>query len=528
MFLELFKNTVAFDAVKEIIPAADLDTPMLIDPSTHTTPDGQGGWVFEASGGDFKYFKYQSLASAAEAYKRCPTVAAIINRKAQCYINGKLKILNSKGKEAEGVQAQKLRNLMKRPNKIQSWKQFEAQMYIYFQVFGFALIMPIRPFGFPNIDAKALWNIPPSWIDISATRERFTASGAEVLKEIVINFNGSRLTLAIEDLIIIKDITPSFDILTFPESKLVACQMYVNNIIGAIESRNTLINFRGAQGILTQDPGKGQFTSVPMSEDEKKALQKDFRRYGLRRSQFQVILTTASLKWQNIGYPTKDLMLMEEVEESSIGICGNLNFPPFILNLSDPTFNNMNSAQKSLYQDAVIPDSDIIEEQLNNAFDLDEYNLSFNKDFGHIDVLQENKKEAAERRKALDEALQLEFNAGLITLDEWLEELGKEPLPNGLGKVRASDVKNSNVPLAVTIGVGGVQGLIAVLTSSMSSEARQATLEIVFGLSSSDAARMSEDGDTSNSGDGGDGNNNNNESETQNDGQETGEAAEAE
>ena len=494
MFLELFKNTAAFDAVKEIIPASEIDGPIIIDPSQRTTPDGQGGWMFEATGGDFKYFKYTNMSSAAEAYRRCPPVAAIINRKAQCYINGKLKILNSKNKEAEGTQAEKLRKLMKRPNPIQSWKQFEAQMYIYFQVFGFALILPIRPYGFSNIDSKALWNIPPSWIDITATQERFTLSGAITLKEIVINFNGTRLTILIEDLIIIKDIVPSFDTLTFPESKLNACQMYVNNIIGAIESRNTLINFRGAQGIITQDPGKGQFTSVPMTPDERNDLQKDFRRYGLRSRQFQVILTTASLKWQNIGYPTKDLMLFEEVEESTIGICGNLNFPPFILNLSDPTFNNMATAEKSLYTNAVIPDSDVIEEQWDQAFELETYNLHTNKDYTHLDILQENKKEAAERRKTLNDALKMEFEAGLITLDDWLEELGKEPLPGGLGKVRSSDVKNSNVPLAVTIGVGGVQGLISVITASgMSPEARQATLEIVFGLSPADAQRMAQE-----------------------------------
>lgn len=497
MLRELFKNTVAFDAVKDIIPFDDAsNVPMIIDPSTHTTPGGQGGWVFETGQGEFRYFKYTNLSSAKEAYCRCPTVAAIINRKAQCYVNGKLKILNSKNKEASGPQADKMRNLMKRPNRLQSWKQFEAQMYIYFQVFGFAIILPIRSFGFPNIDAKALWNIPPSWVDVEATQERFTKDGAVTMKTVVINFNGTRLPIAIEDLIIIKDIVPSFDILTFPQSKLAACQMYVNNIIGAIESRNTLINFRGAQGILTQDPGKGQFASLPMSDPEKEALQKDFRRYGLRNRQFQVILTTASLKWQNIGYPTKDLMLFEEVEESSIGICGNLNFPPFILNLSDPTFNNMNTAEKSLYSNAVIPDSDIIEEQWDHAFDLVEYNLHTNKDFTHIDVLQENKKEAAERRKAIDEACKMEFEAGLITLDQWLEELGKEPLPEGAGKVRSSDLSDTNTPLAVVIGVGGVQGLISVLTASgLSPEARQAILEIVFGIPKADAARMSDPGE---------------------------------
>jgi hypothetical protein len=69
-------------------------------------------------------------------------------------------------------------------------------------------------------------------------------------------------------------------------------------------------------------------------------------------------------------------------------------------------------------------------------------------------------------------------------------ELGKDPIGE-LGNVRATDPKNSSIPLAVTIGVGGVQGLIAVVTAQGASpEAKQSILEIVFGIAPGDAARM--------------------------------------
>jgi hypothetical protein len=433
MLSELIKSIPAVDSIKELILANSevISTPIIIDPSRYTTPDNNP-WTFDSISGDFHYFKYSDFNSCVSAYERCPPVAAIINRKTQSFINGKTWVLNSKDKQAEGAQANKLRKLLAKPNPIQYWRSFEAQLYTYFQAFGFAIILPVKPYGFPNIDAKSLWNIPASWIDVNLTKENFTKSGGVALKQLVIRFNNQPITIDISELIIIKDIAPSFSTLTFPASKLISLELPINNIIGAYESRNVLINFRGALGILTQDPGKGQFMPAAMSDPEKEALQRDFKRYGLRSKQFQVILTTASLKWQSMGYATKDLMLMEEVEESTISICGNLNFPPFILGLSDTTYNNMTEAKRSLYEDATIPDAENIYEQLTGAFELD--NIRLDKDYTHIPSLQENKKESAEARKANNQAKKIEWRNGMITLDEWRTSNGEDPMPPGDGR----------------------------------------------------------------------------------------------
>lgn len=496
----LSKELVRFGIGSAIKSLQEQSSPIFIDPSKHPTPDGGEGWSFNGVGGEFQYFKYDGYKSCTEAYNRCPPISAIINRKSQAFINGQTWLLDKDGAVAETKEAKEFNKLWKKPNPIQSQKQFEAQLYSYFQLFGFAIIFPVKPVGYTkNIEASSLWNIPISWIDWNKTYEKFTLSGVQILQEIVVNFSGYYTTLKIADLIIIRDVTISFDNITFPTSKINPLQMPINNIIGAFESRNTLINYRGAFGILSTDPGKGQYVPLPLGEIEKEKLQKDFRRYGLRKKQFQVILTTASLKWQSMGYPTKDLMLMEEVQESSKSVCDGMNFPPHLLGLIDPTFNNQSTAEKGLYRNAIIPDADNIFDQLQTAFDFDKYGLNFEKDFSKIESLQSDKKFEAEARLQLNNALQIEWNNGLITLDQWLEKLGEDPLPNNSGQVRKGDTENKNVPLAVTIGVGGIQGLLSVLTASnLSSEARQATLEILFGLSASDAERMSESSSTQN------------------------------
>src|ERR1051325_2437791 len=456
-------------------------------------------FFFEANGNAVFHFKYSGHNSAVRAYEICPPVNAIINRKAQAYINGKTWVLNLEGKQAGKVattiEAKKLQALFEKPNPLQSWKQFEAQGYIYQQLFGYTIVLPVKPVGFKdNIDATALWNIPPSMVDIEETNKLFYQSDTKgIIKQIVLNYKGTQTILNVEDIYIMKDFTPSFYSLIIPDSRIHALELPINNIIGAYESRNVLINYRGALGILSLDPSGGQYGSMPLTDTQKEQLQQDFRRYGLKNHQWQFIITSAALKWQQMGVATKDLMLFEEIEGGIQAICDSYNYPYQLLSSAKGTpFSNLNEGKKLLYQDATLPESESMYEQWNQLFNTKKYNLKIDKDYSHVAVLQEDKLQSAQARKALNDALQIEFQNGLITLDDWLEKLGEDPLPNGLGQVRATDPKSSNVPIAVTIGVGGVQGLIAVITAQgMSEEAKQATLEVVFGLSSQDAARMS-------------------------------------
>jgi hypothetical protein len=416
-----------WQATNEILPA-----PVPLDPATY-----RGGTpLFEIAGGDFFNYQYQGHDSAVDAYQRCPPLSAIINRKAQAFVNGKTFVLNTQGKEANGADAQKMRNLLNNPNPLQSGMQFEAQGYIYEQLFGFNIILPIKPIGFAdNIDASSLWNIPACWIDFKATQEIFQRSGGIGLQEIAFSFNGIRTVIPVRDLIIIRDFTPSFSTLTFPGSKLQAMQKPINNIIGAYDSRNTLMNYRGALGILSTDPASGQYQPMGIRIEEKAQLQEDFRRYGLRSRQWHVIITQAQLKWQQMGYPTKDLLLMEEVEESTRALCAGQNFPPFILGLADTTYNNMNAAEKGLYQNATIPDANNYYDQMSTAFGLRVRNLRIDKDFSHIPVLQDDKKTLADARKSLNDALKIEWDNNILTLDEWRVKNGEDPLVDGRGKL---------------------------------------------------------------------------------------------
>jgi hypothetical protein len=409
--------------------------PIPLSPGSYRgAQDGQQ-WFAEMVGGSYFYFTYGGHKSSLTAYECCPPVNAIINRKAQAYINGKTWVLNTRGKESTSAEAKKLQALFKKPNPLQSWKQFEAQGYIYQQLFGYTIILPIKPVGFKeNIDASALWNIPPFMVDIEETNKLFYQSDTKgIIKEIVLNYKGQRTILKVEDIYIMKDFTPSFCSLVIPESRIKALELPINNIIGAYESRNVLINYRGALGILTKDAGDGgQYGALPLPEGEKENIQNDFRRYGLKHNQWQIIITSAAMKWQQMGYPTKDLMLFEEIEDDIMRICDSYNYPYQLMSSAKgTTFSNVKEAKQLLYQDAIIPEAESIYEQWDQFFNTEKYNLKLDKDFTHIPVMQEDQLQAAQARKARNDALLVEYQNDLITMNRWLELNGEDPRPDG-------------------------------------------------------------------------------------------------
>jgi hypothetical protein len=466
--------------------------------------------------GEDIHFSFSTCEDAVKAYRHCPPVTAIINRKAQAYGGGKTWLLDKDGKQVTKA-VNNLQKLLLRPNPLQSWDAFEAQGYIYQQLFEYNVVLAIKPAGFDNTYAKMLWNIPGNFLDIEL-KKRFTLTGdslslKDYIESVHFVYGGDRTKLPLEDIYIFKGNTPSFDNMVLPESRLRSLSDPINNIIAAFESRRVLLNRRGALGILSNG-GKDAMGMMPLDPAEKETVQKELMRYGLKQSQWQVIVTSAALTWQQMGYPTKELMLFEEIDDNIMRICDSYNYPHYLLSRDKgTTFDNLKEAKVLLYQDAILPESGSTYGQWNHFFSLDRYGIRLDKDYSHVQALQKDKVQEATARKTLNEALKVEYEQGLITLNQWLEKLGEDPLPGTMGEVRATDPKTSTVPLALTIGVGGVQSLISVITASgMSEDARRATLEILFGIDPKDAARMAAGGNQQEQeGNTGTGNNNQNE-----------------
>lgn len=427
-------------AAKSLFCEGDLT----VNPSQYR--NGEDWFIPMGMNAGLMHFEGMSCVDYAKAYFSCPPLSAIINHKAQSYTNGKTWILNAngkaKGREANGTEATAIRKLMAQPNKLQTWKQFEAQNYIYTQLFGYCIVLIMKPIGFENYSAKALWNIPPHICQIQEVQEMFFDAKNNGIESIHVTYGGQSVPLPLDNVFVFKDIMPSFVSAFFPDSRVKTLGMPINNIIGAYESRNMLINSRGALGMMTNQTSDAS-SFIPLKPGEKKEIEREFHQmYGLRKAQSHVIITSANLKWQSMVLPTKDLMLFEEIEDDANRICDAYTFPPelFAKMGKGTTFSNAQTATRNLYQDALIPESAIYYEQWNKLFDTDKYNIVIERDYTHLAALQPDKKAEAEARLRRNQGLQIEFRNNVITLNQWRIANGDDPKEGG--DVYYSDIKD--------------------------------------------------------------------------------------
>jgi hypothetical protein len=247
---------------------------------------------------------------------------------------------------------------------------------------------------------------------------------------------------------------------------------------------------RGALGILSNTRDAAGISNI--KPEEKELLQKEWANYGIRDGQSQIIITNAALNWQQISLPTKDLMLFEGVQNDVKMICDVMDYPYHLLPYASEgtTFNNVAESGKLVYQNTIIPEAKSIFEQINYLLGTEGDNLIINYTFDHLPFLQKNIKEEAEGNKAVNEVYETLWAQGLCTRNEWLTALGKPTIEVEEFNKIIFDLPKSSQPLAVTIGVGGTQALIQVLTSAIPEDAKIGALEVLFGIEKTQAQKM--------------------------------------
>lgn len=437
------------------VPSIDILSPMNYGNRTGSLPNS--GWMFDSpSAGYDTYFSFTGLDDIVKAYETCPVVYSIINKQAYAITNGKTWLMDNKGKPGKGPYADKISSLLAAPNMFQNWKQFEAQMTIYIRLFGYCMVLPVIPVGYTIEDATALWIVPPYMCTIEYAEGTFFNMKNGFIKSITISYGREKTTITeMDKIIILKDITPGFSDgnIFLPSSPVKPLQQNINNLIGIANSKGTLINYRGALGILTPeiDPN-GAIAQTP---DEISQMQNDLMRYGVRSGQWKFIVANSAMKWQQMGMSYRELMLTEWGEDDTMVICDGLNYPYKLL--SNTASGSMagteaNEWKKLLYQDFAMPFGKMITEQLGEALGLKEQNLHLEKDFSHVSVLQEDDLKNATARKARNDALLIEFQNNMLTLNRWLELNNEDAMPGDLGKKYYYEL----VELGWTFGGGGM------------------------------------------------------------------------
>lgn len=373
-----------------------------------------------------------------DCYYSNPVVNAVINIKAEAFANMRFKVKDLKTEEiiplkqydADGG---KLRQLLSKPNPLQTGSEWLRQLKVNYEVFGNGYVYGMIPIGWENRftyeDIEVLNNLPPYCISPVLTGNWLTATKKEeiISKYVLKNFNNINKDLHPNTVMHFNNVNIRFDSdFTQGKSDLLALTKPITNITKAFEARNVLIERRGPQGAWTSELKDDVMGSIPMDDDQIKEVQKAFAKYGLMDDQYSQIISPMPLKFQKTGFSTKDLMLFEEVESDAIAVSVSKGVPELLVKYytQGGTFENLNASEKRLYDSTIIPETDDFMQNFNSFFNTESLGIELLGTYDHLNILQANKKEEAETTEKHSQTAERAFRSGAINYNAYLTAIG--------------------------------------------------------------------------------------------------------
>jgi hypothetical protein len=342
-------------------------------------------------------------SKAFQHYIEIPELRTVVNRKAKMISSGIPKLYNDKD---EIVENHWVLDLIKNPNPTQCWDEVIYSMAVNDALYSTAfLYAPKRSFGIVNL-----------LLPLASHKMQINTSGRSLkqmdkggmIDSYVYNYSeDSPQKLDFEEVIMLQT-TDGMNLLN-PVSIIDSLKFPLSNIRAQYNKRNVLLENMGAIGILSakkSDIGG----ALPVTPEEKKQIQKDW----YNRSKDEVLITENELDWIPMSYPTKDLMLFEELTADKLALIDayGLNYYVFS-NEKGSTFSNVRDGIRMAYTDTIIPEADKIYDNLTEQLGIDKEGLRLKAHFDHIPVLQSDVLEESQSLNTRADALNKIILAGV-------------------------------------------------------------------------------------------------------------------
>lgn len=324
-------------------------------------------------------------------YYEIPELHAVINRYAKMIASANPIIVNDKG-EIQKTNGNTIFKLIDRPSAMQSWGTMMYMIAVNKCVTNNALIYaPKGSFG-------ALQLLPLAFNNVKIVPTGKNLISAE-LGSFIEKF---QIPTSVVDAY--KDFYPQDVVyLTEPDginlfntkSKIDTLKYPLSNLKKQYEKRNVLLSNMFSLGILSSDNGDG-ISSVPLQPQDIVQMRKDMK----QRHDGEIIITDKTLKFNPMTFPTKDLMLFEEMTADKLAIIDEYGLNQHMFGQGEggkgSTFSNVEMGERQAYNSTIIPDTEIIYDELTKQLGLDREGLYLVPDFSHISVLKEDEKTNAE------------------------------------------------------------------------------------------------------------------------------------
>lgn len=348
-------------------------------------------------------------------YETTGALNIVVGRFAEMVANGRFVHKRMNGtQEGEIIQDSELVNLLENPNPLQGGEEWLTELVVSYFVLGNSVMLPVYALKSDPVP-YVINNLPWENLTLETTGKRWDQRKVDgIIKEYRLKYNsGSDDVYKASEVIHLR--RPGGKSSLIGESILNALHMEISNIRGAMGFRNVHINEHGALGLLVNKAGGSEMGHIPLKEEEKLKLEKQYtnKTHGIHEGQSRVKFVDGNLDYIHTNYPIKESMLFEEVSEDMKKIIDMINLNDNIFSKEKSKIQaNLAEGLKMAYQDAIFPFSGRLCQKLKLGLKMNP-NEWLELDYSHLPIFKEDEKEKAQTAKTKADALSSLIDSGI-------------------------------------------------------------------------------------------------------------------
>ena len=348
-----------------------------------------------------------------QLYNTTAHLAAVINRKAAMLANGRWRHYRN-GSEIENSPVV---DVLENPSPLMNGNEFLRNISISRDIYGNSMVW----LGRVLMPTPSIMNVlPMSHMKIYRTGKIYKQIDLnEIISSVKLEMGEMKEEYELKDIVWFKDIGTEDPLIGV--SKIDSLMMPIANVRGAYGFRNRIITNDAMLGILTSDQKEG--FGVPLDNTEQERINKGFTsKYGMQGGKSNIAMTEANAKWLPLVYPTKDLMLFEEVDQNFKIIIDSYGLNENIFSREKAsTFSNLQEGIKLAYQDCIIPTAEDYALGFSKAIGFDTKKEWLSLDYSHLAILKEDEDKKADIQKKKAETMKILAEIGRKDLADSIE-----------------------------------------------------------------------------------------------------------
>lgn len=343
-----------------------------------------------------------------------PQLNQVISKKANMFANMRLILVDKDGNEIEDPNFNKF---IENPNILQTQNEFlklwSKQLDVYGNLFCYKSKASKLQSYPTSVNLVSTFNISP--VLTGKIYDQTEMSG--IIEKYETRNNLSQKEFPTQDILWVKN--ADLDDPTIGISPLRSLKFPLSNTKLAYDYLNVISNEKGAIGMISKENSKDAFGDIPMTPEEKKELEKSFQNsYGLGQSEdgsnkMRIQITQSAMKWQPMSYPTKDLLLMEQIDANFLTIIDHYGLNVNIFSSKAQTYENVIGAIRQCYQDTIFVCADEFTQAFGKFIGVKE-GLKLKADYSHLPIFQTDESAKSTDIKTKAESLSILVASGII------------------------------------------------------------------------------------------------------------------